>query len=361
MKTARATFTVAWLAVVLFVMVASRIAFGQTYTGVTSAQQQFFTAAGAVCNACIVRTYTAGTTTLTATYSNSTGTSQGSAVTLSASGGGTFYVSSAACIKLRLYSAADVLIREQDNICPYASASGVTGSIVGTTATQTLTNKTIGDTNTITVKDSLFTLEDNTTTTKKLMFELSGITAATTRTLTVPDANTTIVGTTATQTLTAKTLTSPAITTDIRATTAGAPTVGTTALPFDAIFLGTAATNNVKIDPAATVAAVVATIDDPGIAAVKLPLVMRGNATFTAAAIGANACGTDVTATVTGLSTTSVLALSLAAAPDGNTDNGLTWYFWPTANTVNIRVCNPTAGSLTPSADLTFRYMAVLP
>lgn len=79
-------------------------------------------------------------------------------------------------------------------------------TIVGTDATQTLTNKTIDNTNTVTLKDTLFTLQDDGDTTKQAKFQLSGITTATTRTFTLPDANTTVVGTDATQTLTNKTI-----------------------------------------------------------------------------------------------------------------------------------------------------------
>lgn len=60
-------------------------------------------------------------------------------------------------------------------------------------------------------KDSVFAVVDDSDTTKKVAFEVSGVTTGTTRTLTVPNASTTIVGTDATQTLTNKTLTSPQI------------------------------------------------------------------------------------------------------------------------------------------------------
>ena len=56
------------------------------------------------------------------------------------------------------------------------------------------------------VTDNVFRIQDNTDTTKKIAFEASGITTATTRTLTAPDADLTIVGTATTQTLTNKTL-----------------------------------------------------------------------------------------------------------------------------------------------------------
>lgn len=93
---------------------------------------------------------------------------------------------------------------------------GITGTPVGTSDTQTLTNKTLTSptitTPTLTVNDSSLTIQDNSDTTKKLQFQLSGITTGTTRTITVPDADTTLVGTGTTQTLTNKTLTSPTIT-----------------------------------------------------------------------------------------------------------------------------------------------------
>lgn len=54
--------------------------------------------------------------------------------------------------------------------------------------------------------DNVFYLKDNADATKILQFQLSGITTGNTRTLTVPDASTTIVGTDATQELTNKTL-----------------------------------------------------------------------------------------------------------------------------------------------------------
>jgi hypothetical protein len=81
-----------------------------------------------------------------------------------------------------------------------------TTTIVGTDTTQTLTNKTINS-STINISDSNFTVQDNSDATKQLRFEVSGITTATTRTLTVPNANTTIVGTDVAQTLSNKTFT----------------------------------------------------------------------------------------------------------------------------------------------------------
>lgn len=81
-------------------------------------------------------------------------------------------------------------------------------TVVGTDATQSLSNKTLDNTNTVTVKDTLLTIQDDGDTSKQLRFQASGITTATIRTLTAPDANTTIVGTDATQTITNKNLAS---------------------------------------------------------------------------------------------------------------------------------------------------------
>lgn len=58
----------------------------------------------------------------------------------------------------------------------------------------------------IAVWDNSFVLYDNVDTTKHVEFQLSGLTTGTTRTLTVPDASITIVGTDATQTLTNKSI-----------------------------------------------------------------------------------------------------------------------------------------------------------
>ena len=88
---------------------------------------------------------------------------------------------------------------------------------------------------TINIRDDKFSLLDNGDPTKVVAFQVSGVTTGTTRTLTVPDANTTIVGTDATQTLTNKTLTTP----DINGGTADSLTslsVRSTGSAFDLLF-----------------------------------------------------------------------------------------------------------------------------
>lgn len=84
---------------------------------------------------------------------------------------------------------------------------GSRAEVVTVSNTQTLTNKTLDNTNAITVLDASFTIQDNADPTKQAKFQLASISAATTRTFTLPDANTIVVGTDATQTLTNKTIT----------------------------------------------------------------------------------------------------------------------------------------------------------
>lgn len=88
---------------------------------------------------------------------------------------------------------------------------GVNGQPADLSTVQTFTNKVIGNTNTVTVKDTLFTLQDDSDTTKQGRFQLSGLTTATTRTYTLPDASSTLADLSTTQTFTNKTLTSPVI------------------------------------------------------------------------------------------------------------------------------------------------------
>ena len=83
---------------------------------------------------------------------------------------------------------------------------GATDTFVGIAAAQALTNKTLGITTTVTFLDSLFTLQDNVDNTKQFQFQLSSVTTGTTATWTIPGASDSFVGIAAVQTLSNKTL-----------------------------------------------------------------------------------------------------------------------------------------------------------
>lgn len=89
---------------------------------------------------------------------------------------------------------------------------GLSSQPVGLTDVQTVKNKIFDNTNLITISDGSFVLQDDVDPTKRAVFQLSGLTTATTRTYTLPDITDTLVTLTATQTLTNKTLTSAILT-----------------------------------------------------------------------------------------------------------------------------------------------------
>lgn len=103
---------------------------------------------------------------------------------------------------------ADQKISQLNSLTKSTVAVGDVLPIVDTSASET---KKITYQELIQPADDHFAICDNSDTTKKVNFQVSGVTTATTRTLTVPDANTTIVGTDTTQTLSNKTLTAPQV------------------------------------------------------------------------------------------------------------------------------------------------------
>lgn len=84
-----------------------------------------------------------------------------------------------------------------------SNAHGVTGNLVGTGGNQTISNKSFIDETTKFI--------DNVDSTKKMKFELAEISTNNERTLTVPDANTTLVGTNVNQILSNKSFVTPHI------------------------------------------------------------------------------------------------------------------------------------------------------
>lgn len=132
-----------------------------------------------------------------------------------------------------------------------APLSDVSGIAVVTPFAETLLDDTtaaearttLGITATTEYSDATFRIQDDGDATKEIAFQASGITPGTTRTITMPDADLTLVGTATTQTLTNKTLTSPVINGEITGTAfrvlqrvgtqTGAVATGTTVLPLD--------------------------------------------------------------------------------------------------------------------------------
>jgi hypothetical protein len=106
-----------------------------------------------------------------------------------AAGGGTVSHASLSSIGTNTHAQVDTHIAATE-------AHGATGAVVGTTNLQTLTDKTLTspviNTPTLTVNDNALTVQDGGDTTKKMQFQLSGITASNTRTLTVPDSDGTL-------------------------------------------------------------------------------------------------------------------------------------------------------------------------
>ena len=77
--------------------------------------------------------------------------------------------------------------------------------------------------------------------------------------------------------------------------------------------------------------------------------IASGTVRMTTALIPTLTCGTTVTVSASGVTTTDVITWSFNAAPAANPAE-LVISSWPTANSVNFQYCNPTAGSVTPNA-----------
>jgi lysophospholipase L1-like esterase len=74
-----------------------------------------------------------------------------------------------------------------------AQFSDIGGTATNAQLPSTLSSKTLDDTNTVTVKGNAFTIENSSDSTAKAVFSALGISTGTTRTITIPDANSTTV------------------------------------------------------------------------------------------------------------------------------------------------------------------------
>ena len=107
-------------------------------------------------------------------------------------------------LKTVLGDANNFVVRNGSGVVISNTKAVPTGNVVGTSDTQTLSNKTLDNTTILTVQDNNLLIQDNADNTKQLNLQLSGISSGATRTLTVPNANTTIVGTDVAQVITNK-------------------------------------------------------------------------------------------------------------------------------------------------------------
>lgn len=174
----------------------------QTLTGKTIGGTGLLFAGSTSGTVNVLATATAGTNTLTLPAVTGTVITTGDTGTVT----NTMLAGSIANAKLANSTISGISLGS--NLATLTIGSGLTGTsyngsgavtialdttgIVTLTGAQTLSNKTLDNTNTINVLDTLFRIQDNTTPTKQLAFELSGITSATTRTLTVQDVSGTI-------------------------------------------------------------------------------------------------------------------------------------------------------------------------
>lgn len=91
--------------------------------------------------------------------------------------------------------------------------------------------------------------------------------------------------------------------------------------------------------------------------------ISSGTATLGTSAIASTACATVVTVAAVGTLTTDIISWGLNAditAVTGYapvTSGGLSVYVFPTANNINVKVCNPTTSSVTPGA-ITLNWMS---
>lgn len=87
---------------------------------------------------------------------------------------------------------------------------------------------------------------------------------------------------------------------------------------------------------------------------ISVPQIANVQIALPTSTIAANTCSAAINTTMTGVTTTSTFTSAFATDASGVTgygsSGGLSIVMWPTANTNNLRLCNPTASSITPGA-----------
>ena len=245
--------------------------------------------------------------------------------------------------------AADYFLMQQNSSGTYRRINrnvllGITGTPVDTSTIQTLSNKTLDNTTTLTIKDTSFTIQDDVDTTKQARFQLSGITTATTRTYTLPNASSTLVDLISTQTLTNKILTSPTIT---------GGSISNAAISVDSIS-GFTSPNTLSVAGLSITSGVITTSGYASSTALQANAVQANQLATNAITLGY----TQVTANITTTSTSSVQAGGLSTTvtiPSGGRRVRITAYcpFVSNSggNTDHITIWDGTVGSGTQLVD----------
>lgn len=146
-------------------------------------------AAAASASAAATSATNAASSASSASTSASTATTQASNASTSASSASTSATNAA--------SSASSASTSATNAASSATSAAASAASVGFTVTSTTTfqNKTLDNTNTITIKDANFTIQDDAAATKQAKFQAASITAGNTRTITIQDSDLTMAGT----------------------------------------------------------------------------------------------------------------------------------------------------------------------
>jgi len=134
---------------------------------------------------------------------------------------------------------------------------------------------------------------------------------------------------------------------------AGGSDLGSTLKPWGNLWLGTAATNNWKLQPTATSALRTLTLPaDPGVSVGWPVTIASGTKALNTASITTATCDAGTAATATGTLSTDTVDWSFSAAPTATNKYGafLVVYAVPSTNTVTFYTCNPSATTSTPTA-----------